>query len=194
MRMGPSIIVTSFVSIFPYLSNPIVHTNKHTHPPPSYQTKVEGSSTVADVEPTIVESVPDVPDVDAVIESLPVVDDAVRPPPIVPEPAKAVVPSEGILKSAERAKEVVQRVGMQETKDRMNAKGGASPSPSSSPSAVTSTSASPPPPEKIEVAVAVAKRDDGGRRIAKGLKLIVAAGVVALVRNVVKAYLGKGML
>lgn len=193
MRMGPSIIVTSFVSIFPYLSNPIVHTNTHTHPPPSYQIKVEGSSMVADVEPTIVESVPDVPDVDAVIESLPVVDDAVRPPPIVPEPAKAVVPSEGILKSAERAKEVVQRVGMQETKDRMNAKGGMSPSPSS-PSAVISTSASPPPPEKIEVAVAVDKRDDGGRRIVKGLKLIVAAGVVALVRNVVKAYLGKGML
>jgi hypothetical protein len=42
--------------------------------------------------------------------------------------------------------------------------------------------------------VAVVKRDDGGRRIFKGLKLIVAAGVVALARNVVKAYLGKGML
>ena len=38
------------------------------------------------------------------------------------------------------------------------------------------------------------KKDGRGGRVAKGLTLIAAAGLVALVRNVVKAYLGRGML
>lgn len=111
--------------------------------------------------------------------------EAVKPPPIVPEPAKASAPSEGILKSAEKAKEVVQKKGVQETKERMNSRGSSSSSPAEPKDTETTTS--------TEVVV-TSKTKDGRGRIAKGVTLIVAAGIVALVRNVVKAYLGRGML
>jgi len=42
--------------------------------------------------------------------------------------------------------------------------------------------------------VAETKKPGGKRRIVKGVTLIVAAGAVAVARNVVKAYLGRGML
>jgi hypothetical protein len=38
------------------------------------------------------------------------------------------------------------------------------------------------------------EKKGGKRAIAKGVSLIVAAGAVAVVRNVVKAYLGRGVL
>ncbi|KAL3827296.1 hypothetical protein ACHAXA_005042 [Cyclostephanos tholiformis] len=146
------------------------------------------------------------PDVDVVDEAPPVATKAssaapVRsPPPVVPEPARASAPSEGILKSTEKAKEAVQRVGVQETKVRMSSKGGGGGGVvvvGASSSVGPSMSAPPPGEEveKIEVApVAVDDKKDGRGRIVQGITLVVAAGVVALVRNVVKAYLGRGML
>ncbi len=120
---------------------------------------------------------------------------SVKPPPVVPEPAKATAPSEGILKSTEKAKEVVQKVGVKETKERMSSKGASSSSPSSS--VGSSTPAKPPAAaeqKKTEVAAISEKKDGRGGRVAKGITLIAAAGLVALVRNVVKAYLGRGLL
>ena len=113
--------------------------------------------------------------------------EAVKPPPIVPEPAKASAPSEGILKSAEKAKEVVQMRGVQETKERMNSRASSSSSSTAEPKNETEMTTS------TEVVV-TSKTKDGRGRIAKGVTLIAAAGIVALVRNVVKAYLGRGML
>ena len=123
---------------------------------------------------------------------------AVKPPPVVPEPAKATAPSVGILESTEKAKEVVQRVGVKETKERMSSKGASSPPSSSSSSVGSSTPAKPPAAaeqKKAEVAAITEKKDGSrGGKVAKGITLIAAAGLVALVRNVVKAYLGRGML
>ena len=115
-----------------------------------------------------------------------------EPEPSVPvvtaKPGKASIPSKELLASTEKAKAEVQKKGVQETKDKMSSK------------------ASPPAPpvleeEKKEVAAAAAstevaesKKPGGKRRIVKGVTLIVAAGAVAVARNVVKAYLGRGML
>ena len=54
----------------------------------------------------------------------------------------------------------------------------------------------PPVEDKKEASTEVAetKKTGGKRRLAKGVTLILAAGAVALARNVVKAYLGRGML
>jgi hypothetical protein len=49
--------------------------------------------------------------------------------------------------------------------------------------------------KKAEVAAITEKKDGSrGGKVAKGITLIAAAGLVALVRNVVKAYLGRGLL
>jgi outer membrane biosynthesis protein TonB len=150
--------------------------------------KVEESTSAApEPEPEAVEVVAEVPPVAAKAP-------AVKPPPVVPEPAKATAPSEGILKSTEKAKEVVQKVGVKETKERMSSKEASS----SSSSVGSSTPAKPPAAaaeqKKAEVVAVTEKKDGRGGRVAKGLTLIAAAGLVALVRNVVKAYLGRGML
>ena len=124
---------------------------------------------------------------------------AVKPPPVVPEPARATAPSAGILESTEKAKEVVQKAGVKETKERMSSRGASSPSSSSSSSVGSSTPAKPPAAaaeqKKAEVAAITEKKDGSrGGKVAKGITLIAAAGLVALVRNVVKAYLGRGLL
>jgi len=104
------------------------------------------------------------------------------------KPVKANVPSKEVLESAEKAKAVVQKVGVQETKQKMNSKTG------------SSTPATPPVEEKTEevtpssTEVAEPKTPGGKRRFAKGMSLILAAGAVAVARNVVRAYLGKGLL
>ena len=121
---------------------------------------------------------------------------AVKPPPVVPEPARATAPSAGILESTEKAKEVVQKAGVKETKERMSSRGASSPSSSS---VGSSTPAKPPAAaaeqKKAEVAAITEKKDGSrGGKVAKGITLIAAAGLVALVRNVVKAYLGRGLL
>ena len=114
-----------------------------------------------------------------------------EPEPSVPvvtaKPGKASIPSKELLASTEKAKAEVQKKGVQETKDKMSSK--------------ASPPAPPPAEEKKEVAevassteVAETKKPGGKRRIVKGVTLIVAAGAVAVARNVVKAYLGRGML
>ena len=115
-----------------------------------------------------------------------------EPEPSVPvvtaKPGKASIPSKELLASTEKAKAEVQKKGVQETKDKMSSKA----SPPAPPAAVEE--------EKKEVAavasteVAETKKPGGKRRIVKGVTLIVAAGAVAVARNVVKAYLGRGML
>jgi hypothetical protein len=128
---------------------------------------------------------------------------AVKPPPVVPEPARATAPSAGILESTEKAKEVVQKAGVKETKERMSSRGASSSSSSSSSPSSSSVGSSTPakPPaaaaeqKKAEVAAITEKKDGSrGGKVAKGITLIAAAGLVALVRNVVKAYLGRGLL
>lgn len=113
-----------------------------------------------------------------------------EPEPSVPvvtaKPGKASIPSKELLASTEKAKAEVQKKGVQETKDKMSSK--------------ASPPAPPPAEEKKEIAevasteVAETKKPGGKRRIVKGVTLIVAAGAVAVARNVVKAYLGRGML
>jgi len=117
-------------------------------------------------------------------------------PPSPPKPAastkpKQKTPSEEILKSAEKAKAQVQKVGIEETKNKMSSKKDTTSS-SSSPS-------SPSTEEKVSsmsstTEVAESKKAGAKRRFAKGMGLIVAAGGVAMARNVIKAYLGRGLL
>jgi hypothetical protein len=129
---------------------------------------------------------------------LPVV--AMKPPPIVPEQGKASIPSKEILQSTEIAKVEVQKVGVAETKERMSTKSSLSSPPSPPPleeeekhqqldNSPSSSSSS-----TDEVGVVGVPKRSRGKKTVKGLSLLVAAGVVALARNVVKAYLGKGML
>lgn len=96
---------------------------------------------------------------------------------------KANAPSKELLESTEKAKAVVQKKGVQETKDRLSSKNSSTPStPAAEAKATPSTE------------VAETKKPGGKRRFAKGVTLIVAAGAVAVARNVVKAYFGSGML
>ena len=109
-------------------------------------------------------------------------------PVVTAEPGKATIPSKELLESTEIAKAEVQKKGIQETKDKMSSKS----------SATTKAVATKTPPveekkESTEVAKTT-KKPGGKRRIAKGVTLIVAAGAVALARNVVKAYLGRTIL
>lgn len=109
-------------------------------------------------------------------------------PVVTAEPGKATIPSKELLESTEKAQAEVRKKGIQETKDKMSSKS----------SATTKAVATKTPPveekkESTEVAKTT-KKPGGKRRIAKGVTLIVAAGAVALARNVVKAYLGRTIL
>jgi len=108
-----------------------------------------------------------------------------KPEPAAPKkPAvKRNIPSKEILESTEKAKNAVQKKGVQETKDKMSSKIS-----SSEPAKVEEVKAA------STTAMEVTKTQGGKRRFAKGITLIVAAGAVAVARNVVKAYLGRGML
>jgi len=108
-----------------------------------------------------------------------------KPEPAAPKkPAvKRNIPSKEILESTEKAKNAVQKKGVQETKDKMSSK-----TSSSKPAKVEEVKAA------STTAMEVTKTQGGKRRFAKGITLIVAAGAVAVARNVVKAYLGRGML
>lgn len=113
-------------------------------------------------------------------------------PVVTAEPGNATVPSKELLESTEKAKAEVQKKGIQETKDKISSKS------SAATKDATTTTTTPPVEEKekkesTEVAKTT-KKSGGKRRIAKGVTLIVAAGAVALARNVVKAYLGRTIL
>jgi len=110
-------------------------------------------------------------------------------PVVTAEPGKATIPSKELLESTEKAKAEVQKKGIQETKDKISSKSSAA-----TKDVATTT---PPVQEKKKESTEVAKttkKSGGKRRIAKGVTLIVAAGAVALARNVVKAYLGRTIL
>jgi hypothetical protein len=120
---------------------------------------------------------------------------AMKPPPIVPEQGKASIPSKEILQSTEIAKVEVQKVGVAETKERMSTKSSLSPSPlEEEETQQQQLDNSPSSSSTNEVGVVGIPKRSRGKRTVKGLSLLLAAGVVALARNVVKAYLGKGMM
>jgi len=107
------------------------------------------------------------------------------PPPSAPKKAEPVVPktSDKVLKATEVARSEVTKKGVQETKEKMSSKSSSSTTASVAPAAAESK-------EVKEV-----KKDKGTKRkLVKGVSLIVAAGAVAVARNVVKAWLGRGML
>lgn len=117
------------------------------------------------------------------------------PPKKAPAPKKAAAPKKGappkaakapskeLLESVEKANAQVKKVGIKETKSKMESKNS-----SSAPVKETAVASS------SSTEVAETKAPGGKRRFAKGLTLIVAAGAVAVARNLVKAYLGKSML
>lgn len=144
--------------------------------PVSVAEKVEEEEVAALVEPEPKLEPEPVPEPESVPEPEP-------EPVAVKAPSK---PSKELLESTEKAKAEVQKVGVKETKEKMDAKA-EPPAPA-------------PAPAKMEVAtttsteVAETKKAGAKRRFAKGMGLILAAGGVALARNVIKAYLGRGML
>jgi hypothetical protein len=103
-------------------------------------------------------------------------------------------PSKEILQSTEVAKAEVQKVGVQEVKERMSTKV------SAASSTVTASASTPPQAESNSSSssskeVAEIKETKNGKSaVAKGVGLIVVAGAVAVVRNFIKAYLGRGLL
>lgn len=117
------------------------------------------------------------------------------PPKKAPAPKKAAAPKKGappkaakapskeLLESVEKANAQVKKVGIKETKSKMESKNS-----SSAPVKETAVASS------SSTEVAETKTPGGKRRFAKGLTFIVAAGAVAVARNLVKAYLGKSML
>ncbi|KAL7451667.1 hypothetical protein ACHAWC_003493 [Mediolabrus comicus] len=107
---------------------------------------------------------------------------------VTAKPAEAKPTSDTVLKATEVAKSQVQKVGVQETKEKMSSK---------TASAAASAPAEPEEePAKKSDAVTETKKEEKGtkRKLAKGVTLIVAAGAVAVARNLVKAWLGRGML
>lgn len=117
-----------------------------------------------------------------------------EPKPSVPvvtaQPAKASNPSDTVLKATEVAKSEVQKKGVQETKQKMSSK---------SASAATTSTPSPAAETKTEEVkskeVTEVKKEKGNKRkLAKAATLVVAAGAVAVARNVVMAWLGRGIM
>mmetsp|Transcript_19784 Transcript_19784/g.29271 ORF Transcript_19784/g.29271 Transcript_19784/m.29271 type:complete len:308 (-) Transcript_19784:281-1204(-) len=117
-----------------------------------------------------------------------------EPKPSVPvvtaQPAKASNPSDTVLKATEVAKSEVQKKGVQETKQKMSSKSAAAATTSTPPSPAAETKT-----EEVKSEVTEVKKEKGSKRkLAKAATLVVAAGAVAVARNVVKAWLGQGMM
>lgn len=102
--------------------------------------------------------------------------------------------SDTVLKAAEVAKVEVQKKGVQETKEKMSSK---TTTTTSSSATTTSAAQTKDEPEKSNNAATEAKKEVNKgtkQRLVKGTMLIAAAGAVAVARNVVKAWLGRGLL
>lgn len=132
--------------------------------------------TVEQEEPVVIEEEAD----EEVIEAIEEVTEE-----IIPTPAPVPPTSELVLKETEKAIAEVKAKGVQETKAKMSFN-----EPVLSPSSPT--------PEQVEEPkndVITKKEKDPGtkKQIAQGITLIVAAAGVALARNVIKAWLGRGM-
>ena len=106
-------------------------------------------------------------------------------PVVTAQVAKATKTSDKVLKATEVAKDEVKKKGVQETKEKMSSK-----------SAVTDSTPEPVVEEEEVKEVEEVKVEEKGtkRKLVKGVTLIVAAGAVAVARNVVTAWLGRGML
>lgn len=114
------------------------------------------------------------------------------PPAPAPKKAEPVIPktSDKVLKATEVARSEVTKKGVQETKEKMSSK-----SSSSTTASVAAATSTPAPAAAESKEVKEVKKDKGTKRkLVKGVSLIVAAGAVAVARNVVKAWLGRGML
>lgn len=100
-------------------------------------------------------------------------------------PAPIPTTSEKVLRETEKAIAEVNAKGVQETKAKM----------SFNESVLTSPSPTPEPAAKEPKKEVAKKEKDPGtkKQIAQGVTLIVAAVGVALARNVIKAWLGRGM-
>lgn len=132
--------------------------------------------TVEQEEPVVIEEEADEEVIEAIEE---VIEE------IIPTPAPVPPTSELVLKETEKAIAEVKAKGVQETKAKMSFN-----EPVLSPSSPT--------PEQVEEPkndVITKKEKDPGtkKQIAQGITLIVAAAGVALARNVIKAWLGRGM-
>lgn len=105
---------------------------------------------------------------------------------VTPQTAKATTMSQEEIEKTEKVIAEVKKQAASETKEKLSTK-----------SEEVKVS-SPPPPEPVEeTPVAVAeKRIEGGvkRKLVKGTTLIVVAGLVVVARNLVQAYLGRGLL
>ena len=110
-------------------------------------------------------------------------------PVVTAQVAKATKTSDKVLKATEVAKDEVKKKGVQETKEKMSSKSSA---------VAADDSSTPEPVEEEEEAKEVeeVKVEEKGtkRKLVKGVTMIVAAGAVAVARNVVTAWLGRGML
>mmetsp|Transcript_5739 Transcript_5739/g.8581 ORF Transcript_5739/g.8581 Transcript_5739/m.8581 type:complete len:311 (+) Transcript_5739:114-1046(+) len=117
-----------------------------------------------------------------------------EPKPSVPvvtaQPAKASNPSDTVLKATEVAKSEVQKKGVQETKQKMSSKSASAAATSTpSPAAETKTEE-----VKSKEVTEVKKEKGNKRKLAKAATLVVAAGAVAVARNVIMAWLGRGIM
>ena len=113
-------------------------------------------------------------------------DPAPEPKAVTPEPAKATTTSKEEIESTEKVIAIVKKQAATETKEKLKAK---AEEPQSVPSPSSVEQDEPVPDELAEVPKRSVRKS-----LAQGAKLIVVAGLVVVARNVVKAYLGKGML
>lgn len=116
------------------------------------------------------------------------VDPVPEPKVVTPEPAKVTKTSKEEIENTEKIIAIVKKRAATETKEKLKAK------------AEEPESESPPSPSPLEQEEPVADdltaipKRSVRKSLAQGAKLIVAAGLVVVTRNVVKAYLGRGML
>ena len=110
-------------------------------------------------------------------------------PVVTAQVAKATKTSDKVLKATEVAKDEVKKKGVQETKEKMSSKSSAVAADSSTPEPVVEEEEETKEVEEVKVEGKGTKR-----KLVKGVALIVAAGAVAVARNVVTAWLGRGML
>lgn len=108
-----------------------------------------------------------------------------KPKPAAKVPLVAPKTSDAVLKATEVAKDEVKKKGVEETKQKMNSK-----STASTPTAIPDPE-DPPISDDPEI---IQEEKGTKRKLVKGATLIFAAGAVAVARNVVKAWIGRGML
>ena len=116
------------------------------------------------------------------------VDPVPEPKVVTPEPAKATATSKEEIESTEKVIAIVKKQAATETKEKLKAK-------AKEPESESGPSSSPVEEEEpVADDLAEIPKRSVRKSLAQGAKLIVAAGLVVVARNVVKAYLGRGKL